>query len=179
MFINAGYGHFVCVQSDMRAIEPIIAHELTHMLVMHLPIPAWLNEGLAVNTERIVSEPGGWGYTPQEMREMHARFWNESTIQEFWSGKSFLRTDDGNLLSYDLARQLVTVLSQDRARFVAFVNAADRQDGGQAAASEHMGAELEMAVTVLLGEGAWRPAPEVWTHDTERGGFAPTSQVAA
>ena len=27
-------------------------HEMTHGSVAHLPLPLWLNEGLAVNTER-------------------------------------------------------------------------------------------------------------------------------
>ena len=51
MFIQAGYGHFVMPLAEIDAMEPVIAHELTHCLLQHLPIPAWLNEGLAVNTE--------------------------------------------------------------------------------------------------------------------------------
>jgi len=171
MFIHAGYSHFVCVSTEMQSIETVIAHELTHMHLTHLPIPAWLNEGLAVNTEQILSPPHGSLYTPNELREKHAKFWNESTIQEFWSGKSFTRIDDGNLLSYDLAKHLVTLLSQNRDRFVAFANAATFTDSGQAAANDHLGDELENAITFIVGSGNWRPDPKQWHGDPERGGF--------
>lgn len=171
MYINHGYGHFVCVSTDMQAIEPVIAHELTHMHLTHLPIPAWLNEGLAVNTEQILCPPRGPHYTSGEMKQKHAAFWNAETIQEFWSGKSFLRADDGNLLSYDLAKQLVTLTSQDRARFLAFVNMATIEDSGQAAASHHLDNELEVAVGYILGEGDWRPDPAQWAGEAERGRF--------
>src|SRR5262245_45169175 len=57
MFLQHGYGHFVFVADDMHVMEPTIAHELTHCLVQHLPIPAWLNEGIAVSTEHRLSPP--------------------------------------------------------------------------------------------------------------------------
>jgi hypothetical protein len=171
MYINDGYGHFVYVAAEMVAIEPIIAHELTHMQLTHLPLPAWLNEGLAVNTENILSPRSGSHFTPAEMRSKHGAFWNEQTIQEFWSGKSFLRADDGNLLSYDLAKQLTTLISQNRASFVNFANAADMFDSGQQAAESHLGISLEHAVSHLLGAGNWRPEPPLWGNPPERGGF--------
>jgi hypothetical protein len=171
MYINDGYGHFVYVAAEMVAIEPIIAHELTHMQLTHLPLPAWLNEGLAVNTENILSPRFGSHFTPAEMRSKHGAFWNEQTIQEFWSGKSFLRADDGNLLSYDLAKQLTTLISQNRASFVNFANAADMFDSGQQAADDHLGIPLEHAVSHLLGAGNWRPEPSLWGYPPERGGF--------
>jgi hypothetical protein len=172
MYINDGYGHFVCVETDMSNVEPIIAHELTHMQLTHLPLPAWLNEGLAVNTEKILSPRFGSSQTLAEMQAKHAAFWNAQTIQEFWSGKSFLRTDDGNELSYDLARQLTTLLSQDRTSFVKFANAVELNDGGQRAAQTHLGIGLELAVEKLLGEGDWQPNPSLWGDTPERGGFS-------
>ncbi len=171
MYINHGYGHFVCVETDMNNIEPIIAHELTHMQLTHLPLPAWLNEGLAVNTEKILSPQFGSSHTLAEMYAKHRAFWNTQTIQEFWSGKSFLRADDGNMLSYDLARQLTTLLSQDRASFVKFANAADMIDGGQLAAQTHFGIGLELAAEKLLGSGDWQVHPTKWGDAPERGGF--------
>src|SRR5207247_6744848 len=51
MFLQRGYGHFVFVDSEIAVMEPTIAHELTHCLLQHLPLPAWLNEGTAVTTE--------------------------------------------------------------------------------------------------------------------------------
>jgi hypothetical protein len=50
--------------------------------------------------------------TPPQMHATHLQFWGESEIQQFWSGESFHRPDDGQMLSYDLARILVGNLAQ-------------------------------------------------------------------
>lgn len=52
MHINAGCSHYVTLKSDLRSMETVLAHEMTHGCLSHLPIPMWLNEGLAVNTEQ-------------------------------------------------------------------------------------------------------------------------------
>ncbi|MES2950560.1 MAG: hypothetical protein V4858_18665 [Pseudomonadota bacterium] len=174
MYINAGCGHFVTAKADMRLIEPIIAHELTHSCVSHLPIPAWLNEGLAVNTEHRLSPPGPALLTPQQMHDKHRGFWGDVEIQEFWSGRSFLRNDDGNLLSYDLARIVVAQLSSDWERFRTFVLAAHLADAGAAAAAEHLGMELGAVVCALLEKEphpAWVPNPTIWREAPEHGAF--------
>jgi hypothetical protein len=172
MYLQAGYGHFVCVCSAMRELEPVIAHELTHALLSHLPIPAWLNEGLAVNTERVLTGHGASGRTPRELLEMHRRFWNAQTIQEFWSGKSFLRADEGNELSYDLARHIVATIAADKASFIAFANDASLEDAGYAAAQQHLGLPLEHLIAAMMGEGVWRPDPSRWIGEAERGAFS-------
>ncbi|WP_334188164.1 hypothetical protein [Noviherbaspirillum sp.] len=150
MFISAGCSHFVTVQSDLRTVEPVIAHEMTHACLSHLPIPLWLNEGLAVNTEhRLTGKPASL-YSPQEMRAKHLAFWDAEKVQEFWFGKSFSRTDDGNMLSYDLARILVETFSKDWASFKQFVIEAKWQDGGAEAARLYLGGSLGDYVSSLL-----------------------------
>jgi hypothetical protein len=174
MYIGAACSHFVTVKTDVRSIEPVIAHEMTHACLSHLPIPAWLNEGLAVNTEaRLVGRRSGI-YTVEEMYEKHIDFWNESTIQEFWSGKSFLRSDDGNMLSYDLACILVDQFSKDWETFTGFVLAANRSDGGGLSAREHLQFDLGAAVAALLQKehsSKWEPDPAQWEGEPERGAF--------
>jgi hypothetical protein len=150
MFINSGCSHFVTVKSDLRSIEPVIAHEMTHACLSHLPLPLWLNEGLAVNTEHRLTGKTGSIYSPQEMREKHLSYWGIAEIQEFWAGDSFSRTDDGNMLSYDLARILVEQFAKDWSQFKQFVLAADWQDGGAAAAQDYLGVSLGEAVATLL-----------------------------
>ena len=174
MFIHAGYGHFALFDGEMERMQPVIAHELTHCMLSHLPIPAWLNEGLAVNTERAIfphlADPRGALYHPTEIRAKHAAFWNADTIQEFWSGKSFLRSDDGNMLSYDLAQRITGVAAHNDDAFRAFVLDADLGDAGTSA--EHwLGYPLEHLVIRVLGEGDWRPDPARWQAGTERGQF--------
>jgi hypothetical protein len=166
------------VKAELRSIEPVIAHELTHSCLGHLPIPAWLNEGLAVNTEHRLCPPPadvfGSRPSPQQMHARHRKFWGTSEIQEFWSGKSFLRADEGNELSYDLARILVSQFASEWEQFRAFVLAADMADGGASAAVEHLRVELGEVAAALLEQSpgaAWTPAPGMWSGSPERGAF--------
>ena len=165
MHIRAGCSHYVTVKSDLRTIEPIIAHEMTHGCVGHLPLPVWLNEGLAVNIEnRLVGSH--LTHTPQQLLEKHQAFWGGKEIQEFWSGTSFLRTDDGSLLSYDLARLMVEHMAKDWGVFRTFVLAADSVDAGSAAAREYLGIALGTFVHALIDQdqlSVWEPDPASWS----------------
>lgn len=168
MHINSGCSHYVTVDADMHSVESIIAHEMTHGCLSHLPLPLWLNEGLAVNTERRLAGSGVPLYTPAEMRAKHLCFWGENEIQEFWSGKSFNRPDDGNLLSYDLARIMIELMAKDWERFRQFVLNADMVDGGAGAAQEYLGVDLGNAVCSLLEkplDDTWTPAPKRWSQN--------------
>lgn len=168
MHINAGCSHYATVKNDLRAIEPVIAHEMTHGCLGHLPLPVWLNEGLAVNTEHRLAGARST-HTPQQLRSKHLVFWGAQEIQEFWSGKSFLRTDDDNLLSYDLARLAVEHLAKNWESFVPFVLAADSVDAGAAAARQHLGVDLGAFVCALLDQEpspAWSPDPGMWAAES-------------
>ncbi len=138
---------------------------MTHGCLGHLPIPLWLNEGLAVNTEQRLCPPGPPMFTPMEMHAKHQAFWGEKEIQEFWSGLSFQRNDEGNLLSYDLARILVSQFSADWPGFQAFVLTANADDGGASAAADCLGHDLGVAASAILEKPftpAWHPNPLVW-----------------
>jgi hypothetical protein len=175
MYINAGCGHFVTVKSDLLSIEPVIAHEMTHAYLSHLPIPAWLNEGIAVSTERRLCPSNFAASSPRQMYERHCKFWGPMEIQQFWSGKSFLRTDEGNELSYDLAQIIVSQFGADWDRFRAFVLSATFEDAGDSAAKEHLGISLGEIVCAMLKKGPlyeWMPVPEVWNGTPERGAFS-------
>lgn len=174
MHINFGCSHFATFQAEIRAIEPVIAHEMTHACLGHLPIPAWLNEGIAVNTEQRLCPPVSQRHTPQQLHRMHQQFWNEQTIQEFWSGKSFLRPDEGNLLSYELGRILVEQFSRDWESFKVFVHQARLDDAGHHAAIQTLGVELGSTVAALLElepNVSWSPDPSCWGTTPERGAF--------
>lgn len=163
MHLREGLSHFVTVKSDLRMIEPVVAHEMTHAGVAHLPLPLWLNEGLAVNTEqRLVPPRERPRYTPQEMHAKHLQYWNPATIQEFWSGDSFYRPDDGTMLSYDLARIMVEQMATEWEAFRQFVLAANGDDGGARAARAHLGVDLGEYVCALLEQSSctgWSPNP--------------------
>ncbi len=174
MYINRGCGHFVTVKADLRSVEPVIAHELTHACLSHLPIPAWLNEGLAVNTEFRLCPPPQAPANPRQLHARHLKFWGAQEIQEFWSGKSFLRSDEGNELSYDLAKVLVSQFAADWEPFRQFVLAANLADGAASSATQYLGIDLGAAVCAVLErepDPSWAPRPQAWHGDPERGAF--------
>ncbi len=160
MFIDAGCPHFVTCRADLSRIEPVIVHELTHAALSHLKLPLWLDEGIAVNTEHRLTGRQRSELTPQQMHRLHQGFWSEAEIQQFWTGESFRRPDDGNKLSYDLARIIVEQLGKDWASFAAFVTSASRADAGAQAARSTLGVDLGAMVCALLRretDPSWEP----------------------
>ncbi|WCM93857.1 hypothetical protein M5C99_03770 [Acidovorax sp. NCPPB 2350] len=158
IFVGAGCPHFVVRRGDLAMIEPVIAHELTHSALAHLQLPLWIDEGIAVNTEHKLVGSSGNLHTPQEIREKHLRFWGAAEIRQFWTGESFARADDGNMLSYDLARTIVEQLGKSWDAFELFVKHAQRVDAGAASAAEHFDLDLGAYVCALFD----RPPSEDW-----------------
>ena len=161
LYINNGYGHFALPCRELGYVETVASHEMTHALVSHLPLPTWLNEGIAVNIENMIT-----GSSPLEMNEemyqKHLSFWSEREIQEFWSGDAFYRSDEGQELSYHLAQFSVNALSKGYDDFIQFVNKANFSDGGETAAEEVYEGSLGNLIHQFFGEGEWAPKPEVW-----------------
>lgn len=161
MYLNYGYGHFVFQGDDLSTAESIAAHEMTHALLSHLPIPMWLNEGIAVNMESLLG-----GYPPERldrsMAEQHQDFWTSKTIQQFWTGESFFRPDDGQKLSYQLAQILVAELSTNYDTFSEFANSADWRNAGENAFLDIYDLSLGDMVANFLGDGDWSPRPDEW-----------------
>lgn len=165
MFIGQGCPHFVVKRNDLRAVEPVIAHELTHSALAHLDLPLWLDEGLAVNTERTVAGTLPQSHTAQQLHAKHVAFWDDASIQQFWSGHAFRRSDDGQMLSYELARILVQEMSRDWPAFAGFVRQAAREDAGYTAALQQLGIDLGACVCALFDKAHtphWRPDAKAW-----------------
>lgn len=155
VYLNDGYGHFVFTFHDMNNAELVLAHELAHALVAHLPLPAWLNEGIAQLCEVTVA---GRDTTPyDEVHEKFDSYWDCETIQDLWNGHGFNRQDEGQLQSYYLARLLTRNLMGDMQRFRAFLHEADAADAGASALLRHYGMQLPEMVAQHLGEGDWAP----------------------
>lgn len=166
MYINRGYGHFVFPHEELTYAESVAAHEMTHALLVHLPIPLWLNEGLAVSVENAIT-PSFSERMDQHMHSRHQSFWGPEEIQQFWSGDAFIRPDKGQELSYHLAQFAVQTLSQDYDSFVQFVNKANYEDAGENAATEVFGSSLGNLLIPFVGEGNWSPKPDVWPQANE------------
>lgn len=166
MFIDAGCPHFVVVRAHLGAVEPVIAHELTHSALAHLRLPRWLDEGIAVNSERRVAGAQPSLHTAPQLHVLLRDHWNAAKVQRLWSGESFLRADDDTLLSYELARILVEQMSRDWDGFAAFVRAAAHAtDAGGSAARDALGLDLGACAAALVeassAEG-WSPQPALW-----------------
>jgi len=167
MFVDPGCPHFVTVTDDLTNIEPVIAHEMTHSALAYLELPRWLDEGIAVSTEHRVSASHRHVSQQLETMSRHLEFWNTERMQEFWSGESFHRTDDGNALSYDLAQGIVALLGREWTSFTRFVLGAKRDDAGAAAARAALNLDLgELAAATLRfpARKDWSPNPSAWRH---------------
>ncbi|MFZ2640883.1 MAG: hypothetical protein WA117_07825 [Verrucomicrobiia bacterium] len=165
VFLHDDYMHFVTTVDGQSQLAPVLVHELTHNCLAHLPLPAWLNEGLAMTLENAIAGSARFELD-RESVEKHQAFWDEETIQEFWSGQSFHRTDDGSELSYHLSQVLMHrihfAVSLTSDRFRAFVQHSDYKDAGDAAARQYLNLDLATIVEDFLGPGHWTPRPESW-----------------
>jgi hypothetical protein len=79
-------------------------------------------------------------------------YWKRHDLTEFWSGRSFYAADDGQRHSYEIAEILVRlILADHRPQFLDFLNDADRDDAGAAAAMKHFNRSLNDLATIFLG----------------------------
>jgi hypothetical protein len=153
IFLSRGYQHIALPPS--RQMQNVLIHELTHNRLAHLPLPHWLEEGIAVNMERKI---GGnkHGMLDRDLDRKHRNYWTSETIAAFWAGSSFQDTDGKVIhLSYSLAEILVDLLVQEFPNFMEFVARADNKDAGQAAAVETFGVSLNDIASTFLGPGDW------------------------
>lgn len=164
VYLNKGYGHFAFPHQELSYAETIAAHEMTHALIHHLPIPLWLDEGVAVSIENLLTGSNPLNMN-NELYTRHKAFWGEKEIQEFWSGKSFSRPDEGQELSYNLAQFAVNALTQDYETFIRFTNDAHYSDAGESAANKIFGCSLGDLIVQFFGEGEWAPKPEFWSKE--------------
>jgi hypothetical protein len=153
--IHKDYIH-IAMPYDGRSIRRALAHELVHNSVVHLALPLWLNEGLAVAFERSTTQTQSH-ILDGDLQERHLAFWNRQNIQKFWAGVSFDEPGDSNVLSYNLAEILTHLLLNGASELPAFVKAARWDDAGQTAALDVLGADLGQIAGTFLGPGEWRP----------------------
>ena len=156
MCVNSGSVHVVSTGRESHVLQHILAHELAHAAVPHLGLPVWLNEGLAMTSEREAvgfNEP----LVDGEKTRRHIEFWTPERMQSFWAGASFSEPGDAQELSYNLAEVLVQLAGTDEQAFPAFVTNARFDDAGQTAALDHLSICLGDLISQFLGPADWRP----------------------
>lgn len=192
MCINAGYPHIVLFWHDETDAANGLVHELTHECLMHLSLPLWVNEGVAMSLQRNIAPapaPPGQGvqeavfaatinWTPPlmwyELKERHLDFWNEERLQSFWAGRSFYVPGDSNELSYSLAEVFIKLLAENKEKIYLerFLEHARPEDAGQSAALDILHRDLGEIAATFLGPGKWHPSPAAisryWSCDNPR-----------
>lgn len=162
-----GYAHFAFPTTDYSSYRTVLVHELTHGCLGHLPIPAWLNEALAMRMEQVICASDIF-HLNQEVYDKHSAHWNEGTIQQFWTGESWRIPGDSFELSYNLAqvlwRKIESDLGAPRSAILQFISDAHFDDGGEAACQAVFDLSLGDLVMDFLGEGAWAPTPNKWPN---------------
>jgi len=175
VYLCDGYGHLAIAWRDELDAANTIVHELSHSSLFHLPLPRWLDEGIAQVLERQIApapRPASEGDQDSvwlaqinsrpplvwdELAERHYDYWNADNIQEFWAGTSFYQPGDPCELSYSLAEILATLLIEKGPSFGGFVARAQSADAGQTASLAIYDAGLESFAATFLGEGDWLP----------------------
>ena len=159
VYISDGYPHIVLNAPGNVVSLQTLVHELTHSAVDSLPLPRWLNEGMAQKMEDLV-RPAHHPFllTPREVR-LQQRYWAWFGIQRFWNGSSF-NLKGGQRPSYQLSEVMARSLIVGRGRnglFKLFLLYAHRRDAGEEAARKFLGCGVGDLVAEFLGPGDWYP----------------------
>lgn len=166
VFLKVGYGHFAICPTYGDDYERIIAHELNHALLRHLPLPLWLDEGITQVIEDVVVD-SSYFMVDHEILRRHRTYWNSQTIAGFWSGDSFSSQGDGQELSYHLSQVLFRNLMSDFPKAVNdILNNAHFADAGNSAFLNSCNVSLSDRAAQFLGDGNWAPRDDYNTPDT-------------
>ncbi len=163
---SGGYAHIALpfVKGEMTRT---LAHEYAHNCLCQLPLPKWLDEALAMRFEDLLV-PGRRARLDFEACQKHDAYWNEVTIQDFWSGKSWSIPDGTSTLSYELARVLMDkiehIVRPSKKQLMSFIREAHRRDAGKQSMQTHFQVQLGELAADFLGDHNWEPRPEIWAN---------------
>ncbi len=155
VFLKEGYGHIAIPSEGMRTFGRTLAHELAHNALFGLPVPLWLNEGVAMRFETVVAGQSRT-YRDTDLIDDHRQYWTTQSIQGFWQGATF-SSPEHSKLAYSLANILVGLIIEDRLDFKTFLQNAHFSDNGSAAAIKYLGRSLGTVAGIFLGPGDWEP----------------------
>lgn len=139
--------------NDMRVLESVLTHELTHALLFGCPIPLWLEEGLAELMPELILGHSSFRvdrHAPAQQRQC----WSKHGLGGFWDGSAF-RCPHRSECAYQLAGVLIRVIAERGRPLDRFVAEASWDDAGAAAASQWLDCDLGTLVEGFLGPGDW------------------------
>ncbi|MEM7681831.1 MAG: hypothetical protein AAF288_07735 [Planctomycetota bacterium] len=156
MMIGGVYPHIALWgRGETWQVYATVAHEMLHLAMHGVPLPLWLEEGLAqlfeADMETHYYEHGASRL--DDIRGCQA-YWRERGLEAFWAGYAFYEAGDGQKYSYLLGELLVRGLvarygrrkwfrRKEPTAFERFVWACDEDDDGARAAREELGQTLE------------------------------------
>lgn len=164
MCINNGYTHIIIpvIEAETTPLSTI-AHEFSHVMLSGYVLPNWLDEAIAMRMEDVVVEQEGLMLN-EESYKQHIKYWDEKTIQGFWSGEVWGRESVGFSLSYQLARvlwqKIAIDLSATKEEVIELIETVQMEDCGNAAVKKIFDYSLGELVADFLGEGNWEPDEE-------------------
>jgi hypothetical protein len=166
--IREDFPHVVLEAEESVAISNTLAHELTHVALLHLSMPQWLEEGLAQMFEHNMTGRG-FLLVDAKMAKRHMRYWGMNGLDEFWHGHGFSAAGAVQGLCYQLAEILTRLIFEEgrprwfglvrrpRERFFGFLKEASQSDCAAAACQKHLRCDLNDLAAKFLGPGAWSP----------------------
>lgn len=152
VYLNEGYGHFALPSENLAVYRSVMCHELCHALLASMELPAWLDEAVTGEIEHQIV--GGNPYElDREIIKEHRGYWTTQRLNSFWSGESFGFPDNGQRLSYHLARFLFNALASYSSpdSMASFMKSASREDSALSAARDILGVDLIEVLSDLLG----------------------------
>lgn len=157
--IWAGHDHVAMVDQLLASdLEATVAAGFAKLYLQPMDLPTWLDNGaaaLAISTviEGIDFRPGS------DMPAEELDRWRQRGIANFWSGDSFSSMDEEQTDSYRLAELLVRLILWDhkKDKLIEFLEEADPDDCGEAAAKKLLGRGLGDFIAEMLGPGDWSP----------------------
>jgi hypothetical protein len=158
LLMNEECDHVALFGRSTDAVARDLAHELCHAAVRHLPLPRWLDEGLACVLGARLWNPV---FVFERWIAEERLPWLREHIQDFWAGVAFATTED-ELEFIRQAEKLVRHLFDEGQEFASFLAHAERRDGGDAAARLYLRRSLGEVGTEAFGPGDWQPCPELW-----------------
>lgn len=166
MQIRDGYQRIAMYGETGDALDPTVAHEMTHLALHDRKMPQWIEEGIAQMVEHDLSGQNLL-VVDGRMANRHKRYWREFGIDSFWYGEGFSTEGEVKVLSYQLAEILMRVLFEDHRprwfgwdssrvrKLIAFLKEARVEDAGEAAGRQHLGKGLQQIAGIFLGPGPW------------------------
>lgn len=140
------------IVTSPRTAEQALPYLLTQAATRDLPLPDWLNAGLPHAIECLFHDIDPREFDDVAMREAQRDYWAEHTLQPFWTGEAFTRTDGGSDLAHLLSTVIVSAMLAEHGRdaFLAFLRDVEEQDAGEAAAQTHLSTSLDQLASPFI-----------------------------